>query len=154
MVKLLNKSPVLWKPSCHAMFSTTRHFNIFWASSPHSSPLYCFCHIYFNICLPFVVVPMLQLSTTLWRGIRGVEAQFHAFLTSALDGGEWSASRPGRFIPRERAPGTPWIGGCWVGVRAGQDAVVERYISSHYRDSNPDHPALSPALYRLHFSSI
>jgi len=27
-------------------------------------------------------------------------------LTSALDGGEWSASRPGRFTPRERAPGT------------------------------------------------
>jgi hypothetical protein len=25
-------------------------------------------------------------------------------LTSALDGGEWSASHPGRFTPRERAP--------------------------------------------------
>jgi hypothetical protein len=31
-------------------------------------------------------------------------------LTSALHGGEWSASRPGRFNPRERAPGTHWIG--------------------------------------------
>jgi hypothetical protein len=29
-------------------------------------------------------------------------------LTSALDGGEWSASRLGRFTPRERAPGTHW----------------------------------------------
>jgi hypothetical protein len=28
-------------------------------------------------------------------------------LASALRGGEWSASRPGRFTPRERAPGTP-----------------------------------------------
>jgi hypothetical protein len=28
-------------------------------------------------------------------------------LTSALDGGEWSASRPGRFTPRERAPWCP-----------------------------------------------
>jgi hypothetical protein len=27
----------------------------------------------------------------------GVEIQLLAFLTSALDGGEWSASRPGRF---------------------------------------------------------
>jgi hypothetical protein len=35
------------------------------------------------------------------------------FFTSALDGGEWSASRPGRYTPRERAPGTLWIGG-WV----------------------------------------
>jgi hypothetical protein len=28
-------------------------------------------------------------------------------LTSALDGNEWLASRPGRFTPRERAPGIP-----------------------------------------------
>jgi hypothetical protein len=35
-------------------------------------------------------------------------------LTSALDGSEWSASRPGRFTPRETAPGTHWIGG-WMG---------------------------------------
>jgi hypothetical protein len=26
----------------------------------------------------------------------GEEVQLHTFLTSALDGGEWSASRPGR----------------------------------------------------------
>jgi len=30
-----------------------------------------------------------------------VEAQLH-ILHSALDGGEWSVSLPGRFIPRER----------------------------------------------------
>jgi len=34
-------------------------------------------------------------------------------LTSALDGGEWIASRPGRFTPRKKAPCTHWIGG-WV----------------------------------------
>jgi hypothetical protein len=43
-------------------------------------------------------------------------------LTLALDGGEWSASRPGRFRPTERAPDTHWIGG-WVGPRAGLDTV-------------------------------
>jgi hypothetical protein len=32
--------------------------------------------------------------------------QTHAFSTSVLDGGEWSASCPGRFTPRERAPST------------------------------------------------
>jgi len=37
----------------------------------------------------------------------GVEVN-HAFLTSALDGGGWSASHPGLFTP-----GTHWIGG-WV----------------------------------------
>jgi hypothetical protein len=48
-------------------------------------------------------------------------------LTSALDGGEWSDLRPGRFNHRERAPGTHWIGG-WVGPRAVLDAVVKRKI--------------------------
>jgi hypothetical protein len=41
----------------------------------------------------------------------GVEVYLHVFSTSALDGGEWSASHPGHFTPRERAPGTHWIGG-------------------------------------------
>jgi hypothetical protein len=44
------------------------------------------------------------------------------FLTSTLDGGEWSTSRHGRFAPRERGPGTHRIGG-WVDRRAGLDAV-------------------------------
>jgi hypothetical protein len=43
-------------------------------------------------------------------------------LTSALDGGEWSASRPGRFTLRERTLGTHWIGG-WVGPRAVLDEL-------------------------------
>jgi hypothetical protein len=60
-------------------------------------------------------------------------------LTSALDGGEWSASCPVRFIPRERATGTHWIGG-WVGPRAVLDAVVKRRIPSTRRESIPRTP--------------
>jgi hypothetical protein len=33
----------------------------------------------------------------------GVDVYLHSFLTSALGGGEWSASRPGRFTPGEGA---------------------------------------------------
>jgi hypothetical protein len=33
----------------------------------------------------------------------GVEVWLHTFLTSALDGGLWSTSHPGRFTPEERA---------------------------------------------------
>jgi hypothetical protein len=66
----------------------------------------------------------------------GVEVELHAFLTSTLDGGECSASRPGRFTSREKLPGTNWIGG-WVGPRTGLDAVVKRKISRCCRDSNP-----------------
>jgi hypothetical protein len=45
----------------------------------------------------------------------GVDVLIHVFLTSALVGGEWSASRRSRFTPRERAPDTHWVGG-WVYV--------------------------------------
>jgi hypothetical protein len=55
-------------------------------------------------------------------------------LTSALDGGEWSALRLHRFTSRERAPGTHWIGG-WVGPRTVLDAVVNRIITSPLRES-------------------
>jgi hypothetical protein len=65
----------------------------------------------------------------------------------ALDGGEWSASRPGRFTPRERAPGTHWIGG-WVGPRAVLDAVVKRKIPSPNRESNPRTPVIQPVAQR------
>jgi hypothetical protein len=53
-----------------------------------------------------------------------VEVYFHAFLTSALDGDEWSASRPWRFTLRETALSPHWIGG-WVDPRVGLDAVVK-----------------------------
>jgi hypothetical protein len=49
----------------------------------------------------------------------------HVFFTWALAGGEWSASRPGRFTPEEKAPSTYWIGG-WVGPRAGMDDLEKR----------------------------
>jgi hypothetical protein len=68
-------------------------------------------------------------------------------LTSALDGDEWSASRPGCFTPRERVPVTHWIGG-WVGPRAVLDAVVKRKIPSRRRESNPRTPIVQPVAQR------
>jgi hypothetical protein len=63
-------------------------------------------------------------------------------LTSTLDGGEWSASRPGRFTSRERVPDTHWVGD-WVGCRAVLDAVM-RKIPSPRRQSNPRTPIVQP----------
>jgi hypothetical protein len=68
-------------------------------------------------------------------------------LTSALDGGEWSGSRPGHFIPRERDPGTHWIGG-WLSPRAVLDAVVKRKIPNPRRESNPTTPIIQPVAQR------
>jgi hypothetical protein len=44
-------------------------------------------------------------------------------LDLSTSGSEWSASLPGCFTPRERAPGTHWVGG-WVGPRAVLDIQV------------------------------
>jgi len=49
----------------------------------------------------------------------------HATKDTALDGSEWSVSRPGRSTHRERDPGTRWKGG-WVGPKAGSNVVVKR----------------------------
>jgi hypothetical protein len=49
----------------------------------------------------------------------------HAFLTSAIDGGEWSVSRPGRFILGETIPGSYWIRG-WVGCRVRSGRGCEK----------------------------
>jgi hypothetical protein len=59
------------------------------------------------------------------RTYGGGEVKLHVLLISALDGGKWSDSRPGRFAPGEITPGTHWIGR-WVGPRAGLDAVAKR----------------------------
>jgi hypothetical protein len=74
-------------------------------------------------------------------------------LTSALDEGEGSTSRPGRFTPKERAPGTHWIGG-WVGPRAVLDAVVKRKIPSPRRESDPRTPIVQPVAQRYTDSAI
>jgi hypothetical protein len=57
----------------------------------------------------------------------GVDVEIHIFLTSALVGGEWPTSRPGRFTPGERAPGTQWIG--WVDLRVGLDDLKRKFFT-------------------------
>jgi hypothetical protein len=42
------------------------------------------------------------------------EIKLHIFLTTTLDGVEWTASQSGCFMPMEGASGTHWIGG-WLG---------------------------------------
>jgi hypothetical protein len=75
----------------------------------------------------------------------------YSYLTSALDGGKWSASRPGRALtPTERTPGTHWIGG-WVGLRTSLDAGARRKILCPRRGSNLDHPARSQIMYCLSY---
>jgi hypothetical protein len=71
-------------------------------------------------------------------GIRGIAPPF---LTSALDGGEWSASRPGRFTVGEIASQSR--SGRW-----GEEKNPARQVS------NSGHPAHSASLYGLIYVRI
>jgi hypothetical protein len=78
----------------------------------------------------------------------GVDVQIHIFLTSALVGSEWSASRPCRFTPGEKASGTNWIEG-WVDLKAGLDDLDKRkFLTLPGLEHRPlGRPACSQALY-------
>jgi hypothetical protein len=57
----------------------------------------------------------------------GVDICIHVFLSSALFGGEWSASLPGCFTPRKEPQGTHWTGSC-MGPRTGLENAKRRKI--------------------------
>jgi hypothetical protein len=68
-------------------------------------------------------------------------------------GYEWSASRPCRFTPGERAPGAHWIGG-WVGPRASlHDVEKRKFLTLPGLELRPlGRPARTQTLYRLRYS--
>jgi hypothetical protein len=76
----------------------------------------------------------------------------HVFLISALVGREWSASRPDRFTPGGKVPGTHWIGD-WVSLRTGLNYVEKRkFLTLPGLELRPlSRPARSQSLYRLSY---
>jgi hypothetical protein len=76
----------------------------------------------------------------------------YSFTTSALDGGEWLASRPGRALPPgERTPGTHCTGG-WVGPRVGLETEVRGKSPlplAGIEPRSPGRPVPSQTLYWL-----
>jgi hypothetical protein len=79
-------------------------------------------------------MPLCLTKNRVRKTLGGEEVQLHTFLTSALHGGERSASRPWRFTPRERAPG--WVR--WRREKSLPLPVIENRSSSpwpsHYTD--------------------
>jgi hypothetical protein len=70
----------------------------------------------------------------------------YSFTTSAIDGDEWSASRPGRALtPGERTPGTHCTGR-WVGPRAGLDTEAIGKILCPCWGSSHDRPVVQPVV--------
>jgi hypothetical protein len=113
------------------------------------------CMRYCNVSL--VKVSQLPLPTTVvkgkavplctpWRRLGERRYSSYSFSTSALDGGECSASRPGRaFTPGKGPPVAHWTGG-WVGPRAGLDTEARGKILCPSRESNPDRPVVQPVV--------
>jgi len=71
----------------------------------------CFKYAIWKVRVKGKVVPVLNEAPR-HEGVMGkwMYSSTHS-LTSAPDADEWSASRPGRFTPRERVLGTHRIGG-------------------------------------------
>jgi hypothetical protein len=88
-----------------------------------------------------------QSRNTPWWRLEKRRYSSYSFLTSALDGDEWSASRPDRALPRGKGPPVPIV------QEAGwaPDTEVRGKIIFPCRGSNPGRPVHSQALYWLSY---
>jgi hypothetical protein len=81
-------------------------------------------------------------ATHLWR-CRGERMySSYSFTTSELDGGEWSASHPGRALPLGKGPPNTHCTGGWVGPSAGLDTEARGETSCLCQGSNFDCPVI------------
>jgi hypothetical protein len=84
------------------------------------------------------------------KDVQEVEVQLHAFLPSALDGGEWSVLHPGRFIPIRNTQA-----GGWVGHKIWHRGEEKQSFPRPCQESNPCRPSRSLVTvlnYLLRFS--
>jgi hypothetical protein len=74
----------------------------------------------------------------------------HFLDLGTIVGGERSASRPGRYTPGERVPGTHWVGG-WVDPRTGLDMEKGKFLTLSGLEHRPlgRAVAIATALSRL-----
>lgn len=94
----------------------------------------------------------LNNSASCHEGVWGSKGIAPPCLTSAVDGGEWSAWRLGHFTPTERVHDTHWRG-FLMGSKASLDAVEKRKVCCPFQKLNVGHPAHSLLLYGLRFPS-
>jgi hypothetical protein len=70
----------------------------------------------------------------------------YSFMTSALDGGEWSASRPGRVLPPGKGPPVPIVQEAgWAPETVWTQRIEEKSFAPA-GDRNPDRPVVQPVV--------
>jgi hypothetical protein len=70
----------------------------------------------------------------------------YSFTTSALDGGEWSASRPGRTLTPGKGPPVPIVQEAgWASEPVWTQRLEEKILCPR-RGSNPDRPVVQPVV--------
>jgi hypothetical protein len=102
-------------------------------------------------CFTYHFVPVLapnykkQSLYTPWRRLGGEEVYSYSFTTSALDGGEWSTSRPGRSLPPGKGPPVPIVQEAgWAPESVWTQDRGK--ILCPCRGSNPDRPVVQPVV--------
>jgi hypothetical protein len=96
------------------------------------------------------VVPVLNLYVSRHEDVSGNASIAPLFMTSALDGVEWSTSSPDRFNPGVRSPDAHWIED-WVGPRIGKDAVESTKLSCPCWESKPGGLTCTLSPYRPNY---
>jgi hypothetical protein len=81
---------------------------------------------------------------TPWRRLGERRYSFYSFSTSALDGGELSASRPGRDLATGKGPPVPIVQEAgWAPEPVWTQRLEEKSVR-HCRGLNLDHPVVQP----------
>jgi hypothetical protein len=111
-------------------------------------------HHNFDVQIRVYIKSKVKLSCYMpWRCLWREEYSFYSFTTSALDGGEWSVSRPSCALPSEKDASTHRTGG-WVGPRASLDTKARGRIPSPLPGMEPQstgRPVCSQTLYWLSY---
>jgi hypothetical protein len=85
-----------------------------------------------------------------WRHMGGEEENSYSYLNSALDGGEWSASRPGRALPPGKGPPVPIVQGAGRAPEPVWTQRLEEKFSAPVGDRTQIVQPIVRQLLRLH----
>jgi hypothetical protein len=94
-----------------------------------------------------------QSRYTPWRRLGGEEYSSYSFTTSALDGGELSASLPGRALPPGKGPPVPIVQeAVWASEPVWTQRLEEKsFVSAGVEPRSPGRPARSQTLHWLSY---